>query len=81
MHTFLYKLLFISEHRLHGTDITLSVGQPVIIPVWSIHRDPAYWKNPLQFQPQRFLPQHRHEIRNYTFLPFGAGPRSCIGEG
>ena len=44
---------------------------------YSLHRDPEYWPDPLVFKPERFLePTHNP----YVFMPFGAGPRICIGE-
>ncbi|XP_054158288.1 cytochrome P450 3A6-like [Oppia nitens] len=61
--------------------ITIRKGQVVHIPVYCIHRDEANYPQADQFLPDRFLPgnqlgQHHHP---YTYLPFGAGPRICIG--
>ncbi|KAA0203984.1 Cytochrome P450 CYP3, partial [Hyalella azteca] len=53
--------------------------QPIIVPVWSIHRDPANWPDPLSFNPERFLPHNKKDIKPFTFMPFGVGPRSCVG--
>ncbi|KAG7170940.1 cytochrome P450 6j1-like [Homarus americanus] len=59
--------------------VEVEVGMGVLVPVWSIHRDPQHWPQPQQFLPQRFLGAARSDIVPYTYLPFGAGPRSCIG--
>jgi len=44
------------------------------------HRDPANFKNPLEFLPERFLPKNIDQIKPYSYFPFAAGPRRCIGE-
>ena len=49
------------------------------IPVWSIHHDSKYWEEPYEFRPERFLPENKHKIHQYAYLPFGHGPRNCIG--
>ena len=54
-----------------GTDITLSI--------YSIHRSPEYWENPDAFDPDRFLPERSEGRPRLAFLPFGAGPRQCMG--
>ncbi len=48
--------------------------------IWAVHRDPALWPDPLTFDPDRFRPDRAKEIDRYQYLPFGAGPRSCIGD-
>ena len=49
-----------------------------IIP-WVLHRLPAYWQNPEQFDPERFSPARSADRPKFVYLPFGAGPRQCIG--
>lgn len=56
-------------------------GSLVIISPWVLHRHRTLWNTPDLFQPDRFLPERREAIDRYQFLPFGAGPRVCIGQG
>jgi cytochrome P450 len=44
-----------------------------------LHRLPAFWKDPETFEPERFSPEHSAERPKFVYLPFGAGPRQCIG--
>ncbi|WP_167098653.1 cytochrome P450 [Mycobacterium sp. DL592] len=48
--------------------------------VWAVHRDPALWPDPLVFDPDRFTPERMKQLDRWQYLPFGAGPRSCIGD-
>nr|XP_014290842.1 cytochrome P450 6a2-like isoform X1 [Halyomorpha halys] len=57
----------------------IEAGDTIIIPVWALHYDPEYYPNPEKFDPERFSPQNRESIKPYTYLPFGEGPRMCIG--
>lgn len=58
---------------------TIEKGTRVIIPVLGLHRDPRYYENPREFNPERFTKEAKLERDHYTYLPFGEGPRSCIG--
>ncbi len=54
-------------------------GSLVMAPVWLVHRDPRWWDRPYEFLPQRFeAPANQRPP--YIYLPFGAGPRSCVGK-
>ncbi|EDW08491.1 cytochrome P450 9c1 [Drosophila mojavensis] len=59
--------------------LKLSKGDLVHIPIVALHYDPDNFEEPEQFRPERFDEEHKHEIRPNTYLPFGVGPRSCIG--
>ena len=54
-------------------------GSQCLIMPWTLHRHQKYWDQPTAFVPSRFLPENRDKIDRYQYLPFGAGPRVCIG--
>lgn len=55
-------------------------GKAVWIPICSIHHDPKYYPEPKKFDPERFSDENKHLIQPGSFLPFGVGPRNCIGK-
>lgn len=59
--------------------VTLDAGTNIWIPTYPLHRDPKYYPDPERFDPERFSDENKHNIRPFTYLPFGAGPRNCIG--
>ncbi|GBP26424.1 Cytochrome P450 9e2 [Eumeta japonica] len=60
-------------------DFYLEKGASVVVPVWSIHHDPKYYPDPSRFDPERFSDDNKRNIKPFTYLPFGVGPRNCIG--
>ena len=50
-----------------------------MIAPWVIHRHHDYWDNPDSFDPERFMPEREGEILPNTYMPFGLGPRVCVG--
>ena len=55
-------------------------GTWVIVPIYSLHRDERFWEQPEAFDPDRFLPERSATRSKYVHLPFGLGPRNCIGQ-
>ncbi|NP_001103404.1 cytochrome P450, family 9, subfamily a, polypeptide 19 [Bombyx mori] len=60
-------------------DFILRKGTGVAIPVWAFHRNPEFFPDPQKFDPERFSEENKHNIKPFTYLPFGVGPRNCIG--
>ncbi|HEX3286444.1 MAG TPA: cytochrome P450 [Mycobacterium sp.] len=55
-------------------------GTMLLVGIYALHRDPSLWENPLVFDPDRFSPERSAGRSRWQYLPFGAGPRSCIGD-
>lgn len=60
-------------------DLDIAAGTQVQIMPWTIHRHRKLWRQPDAFLPERFHPENRESIDRFQYLPFGAGPRVCIG--
>lgn len=57
----------------------LEKGSMVFIPPYTVHHDPRWWSDPERFDPLRFSEANESSIPKYAYLPFGGGPRICIG--
>jgi cytochrome P450 len=70
--------------RAPREDITLGLhtirsGELVLLATWCVHRHERLWEAPNSFDPDRFSPERVKARQRYAYLPFGAGPRICIG--
>lgn len=59
--------------------IEIKRGTTIFLCNWALHRHPDYYDDVDDFRPERFLPENKHKINPYAFVPFGLGPRACIG--
>jgi cytochrome P450 len=58
----------------------LEAGTMAVVSFYAMHRDPELWDRPMTFDPDRFLPERSQGRSRWQYLPFGGGPRSCIGD-
>ncbi|XP_072144240.1 cytochrome P450 3A8-like [Dermacentor andersoni] len=79
------QIIFVLERSAHedyvlgDTGIRVPKGCVIGVPVYSMHHDPEFFPNPEMFDPDRFSEENVGSIRPYSYLPFGARPRNCIG--
>lgn len=62
-----------------GFKFNFKKGQMLWIPIHGLHQDPKYFPNPDTFDPERFSDENKHLLNQDAYVPFGVGPRSCIG--
>jgi cytochrome P450 len=70
--------------RLAGDTLTLGpetvpAGTLIVIPIYAVHRHRKLWDDPDRFDPERFAPEREAGYLRTQFMPFGFGPRTCIG--
>jgi cytochrome P450 len=65
------------EDIINGVKIKKSTH--LLINIYGMHHHPNYWENPERFNPERFRPESEQQIPPFVYLPFGGGPRRCIG--
>lgn len=65
--------------QLTSENYILPAGCTVVIGTLKIHRSPEIYPNPDTFDPDNFLPERTQNRHYYSFIPFSAGPRSCVG--
>jgi cytochrome P450 len=62
-----------------GERVVIPKDVTILVMPWTLHRHQLLWQKPRAFVPERFLPENRDAIHRFQYLPFGAGPRICIG--
>ena len=67
-------------YQIPGSDLEIEKGTPLIISTFGIQRDSELFPDPLNFDPNRFNEENIHKIQPFSYFPFGAGPRVCIGQ-
>lgn len=60
-------------------NVTIPEGTDIVIPINLIHHNPEYWPDPYKFDPERFTPEAKASRPQMAHMPFGWGPRNCIG--
>ena len=70
-----------AEREMIFGDHLLPANAYVAVVAWALHRHPEFWPEPDRFDPDRFEPDRARARHSYCYLPFGAGPRTCIGAG
>jgi cytochrome P450 len=63
----------------HAGNLAIPRGSTVVVFIYGVHHSPQYWENPESFDPERFNKANENLHSPFTHLPFGAGPRGCIG--
>ncbi|KAK3895535.1 hypothetical protein Pcinc_000773 [Petrolisthes cinctipes] len=74
------EMAMVIVYTWNPSDSLNDPGDIVQFPIYSFHHDPKYWTDPEVFRPERFLPENKGNINKNTFMPFGIGPRYCIGK-
>jgi cytochrome P450 len=69
----------IAASDIEHQDSVIPAGTRVLYSIYLTHRDKHHWPNPGRFDPDRFSPENARRHAPYAFLPFGGGPRNCIG--
>lgn len=69
----------VPSYTFRGTKLTVQKHQRIFISIIGLHHDPNIYPNPDVFDPERFLTEN-NKINDGTYIPFGRGPRNCIGK-
>ncbi|KAF2882933.1 hypothetical protein ILUMI_23238 [Ignelater luminosus] len=69
----------VKDYIIPDTNIKIEKGIEVIVPIMGLHYDPEYYPEPEKFSPERFSDEEKQKRLPFTYLPFGEGPRICIG--
>ena len=73
-----HTLTRVAGRTIEVAGVTIREGARVLVPVYALHRHTAYWRDPDLFDPDRFMPG-APPIDRHVYMPFGAGPRICLG--
>uniref|UniRef100_A0A1B6L4Y4 Cytochrome P450 n=1 Tax=Graphocephala atropunctata TaxID=36148 RepID=A0A1B6L4Y4_9HEMI len=68
------------NYNVPKSSLVIRKGNHITIPLYSLHHDPLHFPDPFTFNPDRFSPENCKERHPYVYIPFGEGPRMCIGQ-
>lgn len=69
-----------NDYQIPGTDLVIEKGVSILVPMVGVHRDERYYPNPDTYDPDRFSDENKNKLVPFSYFPFGAGPRICIGK-
>ncbi|EDS44710.1 cytochrome P450 6a9 [Culex quinquefasciatus] len=67
------------DYRIPDTDLVIAKGRKIMVPIFAMHHDEEHFPDPEAYKPERFSPEEVAQRDPYCYLPFGEGPRICIG--
>ncbi|XP_043945555.1 cytochrome P450 3A9-like [Protopterus annectens] len=69
----------ICKKTIEINGIIIPKGTVIMVPLYALHRHPDHFPEPEEFRPERFSKENKETMDPYAFMPFGTGPRNCIG--
>ena len=67
-------------YQFPGSSLVVRPGDLVVYSISAIHKDEKYFPDPLKFDPDRFSKENTARMNPYAYMPFGSGPRMCLGK-
>ncbi|KAJ8951055.1 hypothetical protein NQ318_003751 [Aromia moschata] len=69
-----------ADYKIPGTNVVIDKGSRIYIPMLGLHYDEKYFSKPEEYNPDRFYDKKSYNENGLYYIPFGEGPRICIGE-
>jgi cytochrome P450 len=80
----LFPPVHIFSRQALGDDVVCGIKVPrgsfITVASWVLHRHKLWWQDPQEFRPERFLPANADKVDRFAYIPFGTGPRVCLGK-
>ncbi|XP_036144046.1 cytochrome P450 4C1-like isoform X1 [Monomorium pharaonis] len=76
----LYFIARVTSEKIQLNSYLIPAKTVIHLNIRDVHRDPNFWPNPEIFDPDRFLPENSRNRHPYSYIPFSAGPRNCLGQ-